>query len=50
MMWFLGSTVMGLLYDQSITALVTFGGAMQLMAALLFFWLRGRLATAVEPY
>jgi MFS family permease len=45
-MWFVGSAAMGVLYDRSITALVSFGLAMQLIAAATFFWLRGRLSTA----
>lgn len=46
-MWFVGSAVMGVLYDHSITAVVSFGLGMQLMAAAAFFWLRGKL-TAVS--
>jgi MFS family permease len=42
-MWFLGSLVMGLLYTQSLAALVIFGVASQGIAAVLFFRLRGRL-------
>ena len=45
-MWFVGSAIMGVLYDRSITALVSFGLAMQLAAAVAFFWLRGRLTVA----
>jgi MFS family permease len=41
--WFLGSAVMGLLYSQSLIALVVFGVAVQLAAAVMFFNLRGRL-------
>jgi MFS family permease len=44
-MWFVGSTIMGLLYDRSIIALVVFGLTLQLIAAVAFFWLRGRLTT-----
>lgn len=48
-MWFVGSTVMGVLYDHSITGLVVFGLGMQLAAAIAFFWLRGKLhAASVE--
>jgi MFS family permease len=47
-MWFVGSAVMGVLYDHSITAVVSFGLGMQLAAAAAFFWLRGRL-TVVSP-
>lgn len=42
-MWFLGSVAMGLLYSHSLVALVGFGVAMQLVAAAMFFWLRGPL-------
>jgi MFS family permease len=45
-MWFLGSVTMGLLYDHSLVALVGFGVVAQLAAALMFFWLRGRLVAA----
>jgi predicted MFS family arabinose efflux permease len=44
--WFLGSVVMGMLYDHSIMALVVFGVAAQLAAAIMFFWLRTPLAAA----
>jgi predicted MFS family arabinose efflux permease len=44
--WFLGSVVMGVLYDHSIPALVTFGLAAQLAAAAMFFGMRKRLAEA----
>lgn len=46
-MWFVGSTVMGVLYDHSITAVVSFGLGMQLAAAAGFLWLRGKLRAAV---
>ena len=42
-MWFLGSLSMGLLYSQRLTAMVALGMAAQLVAALVFFRLRGRL-------
>jgi predicted MFS family arabinose efflux permease len=45
--WFLGSAAMGLMYDHSVVALVGFGLLMQLVAAGMFFWLRGRLAEAI---
>ena len=45
-MWFVGSAIMGVLYDRSITAVVSFGLGMQLAAAAAFFWLRGRLRAA----
>jgi len=45
-MWFLGSAVMGVLYDHSVMALVVFGVTAQLLAAAMFFWLRGALAAA----
>jgi len=44
-MWFVGSAVMGVLYDRSITALVSFGLVMQFAAAVTFFWLRGKIHT-----
>jgi hypothetical protein len=46
-MWFLGSATMGLLYDHSKVALVAFGVAAQLAAAILFFRVRKPLAEAV---
>ena len=45
-MWFVGSTFMGVLYDHSITAVVAFGLGMQLAAAAGFLWLRGKLRAA----
>jgi len=39
-MWLVGSSTMGLLYDRSIMALVIFGSASQLAAAMIFFSLR----------
>jgi MFS family permease len=47
-MWFVGSAIMGVLYDRSITAVVSFGLGMQLAAALAFFWLRGRLTVVSQ--
>jgi len=44
--WFLGSVVMGLLYDHSVMALVVFGVVAQLAAAIVFFCLRAPLAAA----
>jgi MFS family permease len=44
--WFLGSAVMGLLYGVSLTALVAFGVAGQLVSAAMFFRLRKPLAAA----
>lgn len=44
--WFLGSALMGILYDHSITALVIFGIAAQIAAAAMFFSLRKPLAAA----
>jgi len=44
--WFLGSSLMGFLYDRSLYALVGFGIAAQLAAAVIFFRLRRPLATA----
>jgi len=45
-LWFLGSVTMGVLYDYSLMALVIFGIAAQLTAAILFVWLRRPLAAA----
>jgi hypothetical protein len=45
-MWFLGSVLMGYLYDHSIMALVIFGMAAQFIAAAMFFGLRKPLAAA----
>jgi MFS family permease len=42
--WFVGSVVMGVLYDYSLIALVIFGVVAQLAAAMLFVWLRRPLA------
>ncbi len=42
-MWFLGSAVMGLLYSRSLVGLVVFGIVAQLVAAVMFFQLRGML-------
>jgi predicted MFS family arabinose efflux permease len=44
--WFLGSAVMGTLYDHSLIALVIFGMVAQLAAAAMFFGLRKSLAAA----
>ncbi len=41
--WFLGSAVMGLLYDHSILALVIFGMVAQAAAAGMFYRLRGSI-------
>jgi MFS family permease len=45
-MWFLGSVTMGLLYGHSLMALVLFGVAAQLAAAVLFFRLHAPLVEA----
>ena len=45
-MWFLGSAIMGFLYDRSLIAVVIFGLTLQLAAATSFYWLRGRLQSA----
>jgi predicted MFS family arabinose efflux permease len=42
--WFVGSAVMGILYDHSLMALVVFGVAFELAAAVMFFRLRKPLA------
>jgi len=47
-MWFLGSVVMGQLYQVSLVALVVFGVGLQLAAAVMFLWVRRPLAAAVE--
>lgn len=44
-MWFLGSVMMGVLYDFSLVALVVLGMVAQLAAAVVFVWLRRRLVT-----
>jgi MFS family permease len=44
-LWFVGSVVMGVLYDYSLIALVVFGMVAQIGAAVLFVWLRRPLAT-----
>jgi hypothetical protein len=46
--WFLGSATMGQLYDRSLMALVFFGAAAQLIAAIMFFRLRAPLAEAAK--
>jgi hypothetical protein len=47
MMWFVGSLVMGKLYDgHMLLALVAFGVVAQLVAAGMFLWLRAPLARA----
>ena len=49
-MWFLGSLVMGALYSRSLPALVWFGVALQLGAAVMFFQLRHALRSeSPEP-
>ena len=45
-MWFAGSAIMGLMYARSIIALVVFGVAAQLAAAIMFVGLRRPLAAA----
>ena len=42
-LWFFGSVAMGVLYDHSLMGLVVFGMLMQLLAAVVFVWLRHRL-------
>ena len=48
--WFVGSAIMGVLYDHSKEALVLFGVAAQAAAAVLFFALRKRLAAAAAGH
>ncbi len=47
-LWFLGSVTMGVLYDYSLVALVSFGIITQLAAAVMFFWLSKPLARAAH--
>ncbi len=47
-LWFVGSALMGLLYDHSLMVLVVFGVAAQLVAAGTFVWLRKPLAAAAN--
>jgi len=47
-LWFLGSVTMGVLYDYSLFALVVFGVAAQLIAAMLFVSLRRPLTAAAS--
>lgn len=50
--WFLGSALMGFLYDQSVTALIAFSMSLQLGAVVWLLFVRGRLAVgrpAVAP-
>src|SRR6185369_4659442 len=47
-MWFAGSALMGVLYDRSPVALVIFGVAMQVIAAVMFLALRAPLAAAAR--
>ena len=46
--WFLGSAIIGVLYSFSIAAVVAFGVAAQLIAAVMFFRLRRPLAEAIH--
>jgi MFS family permease len=46
--WFLGSALMGQLYGVSLIALVAFGVASQLIAAVMFWRLRGPVAIAAQ--
>lgn len=47
-MWFAGSTIMGLMYSHSITLLVTFGVVAQLIAAAMFLSVRKPLDAAAR--
>jgi MFS family permease len=38
--WFLGSTLMGVLYDHTITTLIVFASATQLLAIVFFAWVK----------
>jgi hypothetical protein len=46
--WFAGSALMGVLYDVSLTSLVVFSVASQLIAVPILFALRSRVRTAPE--
>ena len=46
--WFLGSAIMGLLYDRSITAVVVFCVLSQLMAVPILFKVSGRLSRTMQ--
>lgn len=48
LLWFAGSVVMGMLYDYSITALVVFGIAAQVIAGVMFLMLHGKLTAAAK--
>jgi hypothetical protein len=48
LLWFAGSVVMGILYDYSITALVVFGIAAQLIAGVMFLMLHGKVTAAAK--
>jgi MFS family permease len=45
-LWFFGSVAMGVLYDQSLMALVVFGMLAQILSAGVFVWLRRPLDKA----
>jgi uncharacterized membrane protein len=47
-MWFAGSVIMGLLYSRSLAGLVAFGIGAQIVAAVMFVGIRGKLAAAVR--
>jgi len=47
-MWFIGSVIMGLLYDRSLVGLVAFGLVFQTLAAATFYWLRRPLAAVTN--
>ena len=48
LLWFAGSVVMGMLYDYSITALVVFGIAAQVIAGGMFLMLHGKVTEAAK--
>jgi MFS family permease len=48
LLWFAGSVVMGILYDRSITALVVFGIAAQVIAAVMFLMLHRPLTRSIK--
>jgi len=48
LMWFVGSVVMGMLYDRSLIALVVFAMTVQVIAGVIFFMLHRPLAAAIK--
>ena len=48
LLWFIGSVMMGILYDYSITTLVVFGIAAQVIAGAMFLMLHGTVTAAAK--